>query len=133
MNKQAKISEISANLRLAALNLGPDNIEEKNKLIQIAQGLDNLGAEEYGVNNLLGGDPQVNPQEAYQTQAGPSKFGIDQEQQRYYKVSVEFLYITASDNQEARNKIIQALASIDAFKNKFNVGEAQGMSVKEPS
>lgn len=133
MHKTAKeLSDISAELRFVALDVDNQNI--KQKLVKIAQdvgdfGLNYLQPEMTGGLDMMG---QEEPAPAATEEAPtPSKFGIDQEQQRYYKVNVEFLYISASDNLQARKKIQQALESIPEFEGKFNVGEAQGQSVKE--
>lgn len=124
--KQRKLREISANLRLSALNI--DDLEAKTKLVKIAQNIDEMYPSMYNNPNFPTIDSPENDDSIK-----PSKFGIDQEQKRYYKIQVEFLYIPASDNLEAREKIMQALQSVPDFAGKFNVGEAQGMSVKEPS
>ena len=144
MTKESKIREISASLRLAALNLDSNLVDTKGKLIKIAQGLDGFSPAggDFGGNmdaGLIGGSPGGSMEDSGTLEAPvletqpKSKFGIDQEQARYYKVDVEFLYIPASDNLQAREKIMKALQSIPDFRDKFNVGEAQGMSVKDPS
>lgn len=153
MTKQDRINEIeeiSADLRFAALSLGKENIEAKDGLIKIAQKLDYLvnspsgGSSGSYDTNLMGGygdnltsgsddSVDVSLEQPTSAESPKSKYGIDQEQKRYYKIVAEFLYIPASDNLEARKKVSDALASIPDFEGKVNVGEAQGMSVKEPS
>ena len=137
MTKESKVRDVLTDIRLTALNV--EDIEAKNKLIKIAQSLDDFvgSSEDY---SQIGGSPAA-PMQGFpsvgdsvtETPQKPSKFGIDQEQKRYYKVTVDFLYIPASDNLEAREKITEALGTIPEFAGKYNVGEAQGMSVKEPS
>jgi len=153
--------EISASLRVAALNLDTEQFGGEidkliDKLLVIANELDTMsktaqwGGEDMtmapGVNDLgamgggldaggLGGGGETLPTAAPDAKetAVPSKFGLDQPMEQYFKVNVEFLYINAPGNLEAREKIAKLLESIPDIEGKYNVGEAQGMSVKKPS
>jgi len=142
MDNKQQIKEISEDIMLTALHLSDNNL--KQKLVKVAQEIFPL--EE---NPDYQGAPLTYPSlkdfplpRNYQgeeigedtLEEEPSKFGIDRKpEQPNFKVTVEFLYIPADNNEEARKKIIDALGGIpDELRDKVNVGEAQAMSVKKP-
>jgi hypothetical protein len=155
-SKMNKTREISASLRVAALNLDSEQFGgEIDRLLGIANELDSMsktaqwGGEAMtmapGVNDLggmggggldaagglglAGGEETALPTAA--EGAAPSKYGVDQRPGRYFEVPVEIVLVTATDNLAAREKVIELLKQIPELEDKVNVGTPKAITLKE--
>lgn len=116
MTKSEKIKEISANLRIAALNLGQEYSEEKEKIVKIAN---NLYAQYGDMNEMYGEyDGDLEPTEEMgmddlTTQEKPGKYDINRKP-NLPLWNIQILRINASDGQEAHDivkKLIEQLVA----------------------
>jgi len=100
MTRESKIREISANLRLAALDVEPDI---KEKLIRVAQELSNLNNTEFGDYSIL--QDAGYPEEEMETK--PGRFDIHREP-NLPLWNIQILRVRALNGEDAHN-IVQQL------------------------
>ena len=136
------IREIAANLKIAALNLGDENKDEKREIIRIAQELgyfdEGMGIP-YGDNLsqlLQQGIPEGQVDLDAPQENEPSQFGIDRKPGKLYNITIDFLHVNGTSSEDAQTQLINILKEAIpelAQVGRMNVLNVKGVTIKEPN